>query len=1043
MKIKTKICAFALALVLGCGALVACNQGKKSSGGASDSGTQSTSEKQETKYLVNVPSSNDYTIAGISQEGYLKGAKVSFTVTLTNTDKEITAVGYDTTTLTALQSGGYEFDMPEKNVTLFVNTKVIERYTLSHTGAIQVDGDPITFTLLLGTDPVADDFTLEAVEGAEHVSIEGATVTGVSEGQVVIVAKINGVEKARETITVEKSAYTTIADAIDDAWEKVTDFNDNSKSTKTTNKYKIRAKVVFMGSVYNNKVEMLIDDGTGILDYQIKASADITAFDVDDVIEIEEPLQNYYGLLEMYSSDVKYAKKVEGVTINTTPFQTLADGAAYDAVYNANMVNTGIHNVKPVILQAKAKTVGEGSDAKKRYEVLGATKGLLATTKSVIDLAFLDGATYTFKGYLLNWNDSAKYCNFVAIEQKKLAATSVSIDQENFEIAINTTKQLTYTTEPAGAGQSVAWTVEPAGVVTVVDGLVSAVATGTATIKLTVDGNEDTVVATVVQPIPAESAQFTPNTKEITTADSLDLNELLSSLPAGNSDDKNKQWSVEPADAGTLTNGVYKPAKTGSAVVTVKYNATVSASITITARQQKLADLASTKLGDAVDVYGIVTGKYPVSGRNGLWIADGTSAAYLNYAPKTGMDNGAIIHAVGTVDVYNGARQIKATTYEVVESYEGLVTPSELTITEELCTTINPTAQSRQATVSGIVSYNAVNGSGHRNVTVKVGANEFKIYVHKDNCGSTVITDFARAEVGKQATIKGYVTVNKYNEKDPTKAVASDFQLINPTLTDVQDVPATGLKLNETTANVKQGATLQLTASADPEGSTLPSAVTWTVEDNEKVTVSETGLVSVAADAVAESTATVKATCGEFEASCVITVKDTASADAVVADFSTKAAGHSAYYDTWTYGDFTVAGGANNNKNWAFVKMGGKSATISAEGHPGTYIKTNKAVSYSVTSVTIKFVGKCYNQDNEKASVKIESYSDAALATKVAETASQEVPAITTDNGVETLTFTFTAPQAANMYYKVNFAITNTTTYNGVVALETITFNAA
>ena len=122
MKIKTKICAFALALVLGCGALVACNQGKKNSGGASDSGTQSTSEKQETKYLVNVPSSNDYTIAGISQEGYLKGAKVSFTVTLTNTDKEITAVGYDTTTLTALQSGGYEFDMPEKNVTFSVHT---------------------------------------------------------------------------------------------------------------------------------------------------------------------------------------------------------------------------------------------------------------------------------------------------------------------------------------------------------------------------------------------------------------------------------------------------------------------------------------------------------------------------------------------------------------------------------------------------------------------------------------------------------------------------------------------------------------------------------------------------------------------------------------------------------------------------------------------------------------------------------------------------------------------------------------------------------
>ena len=89
--------------------------------------------------------------------------------------------------------------------------------------------------------------------------------------------------------------------------------------------------------------------------------------------------------------------------------------------------------------------------------------------------------------------------------------------------------------------------------------------------------------------------------------------------------------------------------------------------------------------------------------------------------------------------------------------------------------------------------------------------------------------------------------------------------------------------------------------------------------------------------------------------------------EAFVADFSTKAAKHTAYNDTWAYGDVTIAGGANNDGGWAFVKMGGKSATISAEGHPGTWIKTDKALDYSVASVTLKFVGKCYNQDNEKA----------------------------------------------------------------------------
>ena len=162
-----------------------------------------------------------------------------------------------------------------------------------------------------------------------------------------------------------------------------------------------------------------------------------------------------------------------------------------------------------------------------------------------------------------------------------------------------------------------------------------------------------------------------------------------------------------------------------------------------------------------------------------------------------------------------------------------------------------------------------------------------------------------------------------------------------------------------------------------------------------------------------------------------------------VVDFSAKTANNNNYANTWTYGDVTVSGGANNNGQWAFIKLGGKQATITADSYPGTYIKTNKALGYSVASVTFKFVGKCYNQDNEKASVKIESYSDAALATKVAETASQEVPAITTNEGIENVTISFATAQTAGLYYKVNFDILNTTTYNGVVALESVTFNAA
>ena len=300
--------------------------------------------------------------------------------------------------------------------------------------------------------------------------------------------------------------------------------------------------------------------------------------------------------------------------------------------------------------------------------------------------------------------------------------------------------------------------------------------------------------------------------------------------------------------------------------------------------------------------------------------------------------------------------------------------------------------------------------------------------------------------VGYEVIATGYGKI--YGTTYELTNVTRNDVAINPKLVSMtrEEVAATAVALDKTTAEVEVGSTVDLKATLTPANST--AKVSWKSSDETKATVAKGKVTGVAAGNVtitafvdADGNGEVGAT--ELKAECAVTVKVAAATEAVVADFSTKAVGHSSYSDTWVYGDFTISGGANNNKGWAFIKMGGKSATISAEGYPGTYIKTDKAISYSVTSITIKFVGKCYNQADEKATVKVLSYSDAALATKVAETPAQEVPAISTNDGVETVTFTFATAQAANLYYKINFDIVNTTTYNGVVALEKVTFNAA
>ncbi len=287
--------------------------------------------------------------------------------------------------------------------------------------------------------------------------------------------------------------------------------------------------------------------------------------------------------------------------------------------------------------------------------------------------------------------------------------------------------------------------------------------------------------------------------------------------------------------------------------------------------------------------------------------------------------------------------------------------------------------------------------------------------------------------LGKTVTMSG--VLKKYNTTYETDG-GNDSKLLK-----VEDIPVTPTSIVLTPSEafeIQQGGNKAVTAKLMPFGAS--GTVTFAVSPaNQGVSYAD-GKVVAAADATAGAY-TLTATCGTLNASVNFTVAEAGGEhQTLVADFTTKAASHNAYNDTWAYGDFTVAGGANNAGAWAFIKLGGKSATISAEGHPGTWIKTNNKVAFGVKTVTLDLVGKCYNQADEKAVVTVYSYSDAACTTQVGATSSQEVPAITTNEGTASLNFTFASP-AANLYYKVSFAITNTTTYNGVVALAKVTFS--
>lgn len=113
------------------------------------------------------------------------------------------------------------------------------------------------------------------------------------------------------------------------------------------------------------------------------------------------------------------------------------------------------------------------------------------------------------------------------------------------------------------------------------------------------------------------------------------------------------------------------------------------------------------------------------------------------------------------------------------------------------------------------------------------------------------------------------------------KLYGSDWELMPSdwtwaTYTPAAPTPVTGVSLSESTLKIKVGKTATLTATVTPDNATDKS-VTWTIINdnaNGKITVDQTGLVTVAADAVEGATATVQVTTteGGFTATCTVTV---------------------------------------------------------------------------------------------------------------------------------------------------------------------------
>lgn len=162
-------------------------------------------------------------------------------------------------------------------------------------------------------------------------------------------------------------------------------------------------------------------------------------------------------------------------------------------------------------------------------------------------------------------------------------------------------------------------------------------------------------------------------------------------------------------------------------------------------------------------------------------------------------------------------------------------------------------------------------------------------------------------------------------------------------------------------------------------------------------------------------------------------------------DFTLKTASHSAYGDAWAYGTaWNVFGGANNNGGWAYVKFGGKSTTL-ATANP-VYVNNTSAMGSAISKINVSLLVGTLPTNSGVTQWGVKVYSDAAMTTQIDLSYQTGLTKPTT-----AISYNFspsegymeaheTTEWATGSYFKVFFDCTNTSTTNGIVWVDKVSF---
>ena len=458
-------------------------------------------------------------------------------------------------------------------------------------------------------------------------------------------------------------------------------------------------------------------------------------------------------------------------------------------------------------------------------------------------IVVIDGKEYdiTETGYFELTGDATISAEVKPTGYVPVAGVNIYVD--TITMTVGESKTVPYAVLPSDASnKAVTWSTSNSSVATVSNGIVTGVAPGTATITVTtVDGGyTDTCIVTI-------KAAFIPVTGVTLNVDSLTLTVgdeavLTATVAPSNATNKTVYWSTSDASIATVSNGVVKALKAGTATITVRTadgNFTDTCTVTVKAAAIPVTGVTldqtskTIELGEEFTLTATVL-PYNATNKTVYWSTSDASIATVDNGIVRGVGAGTATITVRTADGGFTA------TCEVTVSGDIKVTgvtvgPSTATVVIGNTVTL----------VASIIPYNATN----QNV-------------------SWSSSDSSIASVDKNGVVTGIkegTAVITVTTEDGGYTATSTVTVEKSSV-----VPVTGVKLDKTTASIAVGETVTLTATVLPSDATNKN-ITWSTSNSKVATVSNGVVKAVAAG---NATITVTTEDGSHTATCEVTVTE-------------------------------------------------------------------------------------------------------------------------------------------------------------------------